>query len=254
MLKVAMIPVETKASSQTTRMVEQQARLFKEQADKNGYDEAAKTSNYRVIADAPPMEKKGQQLFGDAIFTDWVFSADVGDISKPFKIRGAKMTVVAQLTEIQPKGFKPFEEVKDPIKAELAKSKWVETAAARAKALRAQLMPGDPMDKLAAQDSNLRPLVLAIGPAESVGVLGTEYVVNIAAYQMKPGEISQPLKGDNAYYIVKLVGINPAAKEAYKGQKEILRKSLLQEKQQRFFQQWLDKQKEEAEVVDYRNG
>src|SRR5207248_3122009 len=100
---------------------------------------------------------------------------------------------------------------------------------------------------------NYKPFVVTMGPAESVGNLGTEYVVNNAAFSMKAGEISQPVIGENGIYIIKLLELKPAEKGAYEAQKTEEFKNLSQEKQQRFFNKWLDDLKDEAKIVDYRS-
>jgi parvulin-like peptidyl-prolyl isomerase len=69
---------------------------------------------------------------------------------------------------------------------------------------------------------------------------------------MKPGQTSNLLKGENGYYVVKLLEMKPATDEAMKAQRLTLLNSLLQEKRQRFFMTWLDNKKQNAKIVDYR--
>ncbi|MEP7235341.1 MAG: peptidyl-prolyl cis-trans isomerase, partial [Ignavibacteriota bacterium] len=118
--------------------------------------------------------------------------------------------------------------------------------------LRSKLAPGDDLSKLTAFDSTLRPSQITFGPAESAPGLGTEYAVNNAAFSMKPGEISQPIQGENGYFIFKLIDIRAADKAQYEAQKTKEFQSLSQENQQRFFGQWLQELKDKAKVVDYR--
>jgi len=124
--------------------------------------------------------------------------------------------------------------------------------AAKAKELRAMLSPGDDLSKITASDSTIKSSQTTFGPAESAPGFGTEYAVNVAAFSMKPGEISQPIEGENAYYIIKLIDLKPADKNAYEAQKTKEFETLNQEKQQRFFGQWLEELKEKAKIIDYR--
>jgi peptidyl-prolyl cis-trans isomerase D len=252
-LKVVNVPVDIKPSSETVRMLGQQATIFRAQAAKQGFDQAAKAAGYRVITEAPAIEKKGQALFGSKDFTEWAFDASKGDISQVVKVPAARMQVVAQLTDITPAGSKPLEDVKEQIRSELAKRLRVESMAGKAKELRNMLQPGDDLFKIATVDSMYKPITVSMGPAESVGGLGTEYAVNIAAYKMKPGEISQPIKGDNGYYIIKLLSFTPASKEQFEAQKSGLLSTLLKEKQQRFIQGWIDAEKANAKITDFRS-
>jgi parvulin-like peptidyl-prolyl isomerase len=252
-INAATIPVTLKSSSQTMRAVEQQARVFREQASKKGFDQAAKDINYRVISDVPPITKAGQPIFSSRPFVNYVLTLSPGDITEPFKAQALKATIVAQVTENIPKGTAPLDaDLKLRIRHTLAHKKLIESLQAKAKELRAMVGPGEGLDKLRSIDSTYSPKMLTMGPGESVSGLGTEYIVNTTAYQLKTGEVSQPLKGDNGYYIIQLVAINPASKQTYEAQKQQLFQQLNQEKQQRFFSAWFDKLKEQADIVDYR--
>ena len=253
--KIATVPVDLRPSSQTIRMIQQQAQYFHDQAAKSGFDQAAKPLGYRVITDAPAITKKGQQLFNDKGFGDWIFGAAKGDISSPVHMQGANMTVVAQLSEVAPAGSKPFEEVKEQIRPVIAGKKRLEALAPIAKQLRSMLAPGDDLGKLATttNDTTLKPVTLTMGPAESVAGLNTEYVVNNWAFAANPGDVSPALKGDNGFYIVKLISKNPGTKDGFAQQKTTVLQTLLREKQQRFIQGWIEKTKEAAKIEDYRN-
>src|SRR5207249_215122 len=139
-----------------------------------------------------------------------LFDLSAGEITQPVRIPGAKLTVVAQVTEVLPAGVKPLDStIKEQIKIAVAKRKAIEVLAPKAKELRAMLSPGDDLSKLSSVDSNYKATVVITSPAESAPGLGTEYAVNNAAFAMKPGEISQPIKGENGYYIIKLLDLKP---------------------------------------------
>ena len=254
-LKVGTIPVDIKPSSQTTRMIAQQASIFREKAAKDGFDQVAQAQNLRVTADGPPVMKKGvSPLFGYMPFVNYMFELSSGDISQPVRIPNAHFTVVAQVTDVMQQGIKPLDStLKEQIKATVAKRKSIEALATKAKELRSMLSPGDNFSKITAVDSTIRPSTTTFGPAESAPGLGTEYAVNNVAFTMKPGEISQPIQGENGFYIIKLLDIKPADKKQYEAQKTQEFEKLNQEKQQRFFQQWLEELKDKATVVDYRS-
>lgn len=246
------IPVQIKASGKTVQMAQQQANIFRARAEEDGFEQAAKNMDRPVIADVPPLEKKGQPLFGNKSFVDWAFEADKNDISQPVRVNQSQIIVVAQVTDIEPAGFKKIEDVTQTIKSEIAQKLAVESVAKRAQELRAMIAAGDSLGKLATVDTALKPMTTTIGPAESTPGAGVEYVINNAAYSMKPGEISQPLKGENAYYIVQTISHQPAGDEAFAAKSKDLRNTILQEKQQRFLMNWLDKKKEKAEIEDFR--
>lgn len=244
--------VQIKPSGKTQQMAQQQANIFRARAEEVGFEAAAKAINKEVIKDAPPLERKGQPLFGSRAFVEWAFTADKDDISPPFRLNDAQMIVVAELSEITPKGFKKVDDVKETIKSTLARKIAVNSVKARAEQIRQSVAAGGDLEQLAATDSMLKPKTATIGPGESVPGAGVEHVINNAAFSMKPGEISPALKGENAYYIVQLVNQMAAAEQEFTTKQPELRRNLLQEKQQRFLSTWLEKTKEKAEIKDFR--
>lgn len=254
-LIVQVIPMEIRPSSQTIKMSTQQANIFHEQALKKGFDVAAKDMGLKVIADGPAVQKKSQQtMFNNPQWVNYLFELNAGDITTAVRMANSKLTVVAQVTEAYPKGTRPLDEdLKKMIKNQVARQKMVESVAPKAKELRAMIGAGDGLEKLASADSNLRPFNVTMSPGEATAQLGSEYAVNtVAFYKMKVGEISQPVKGEGAYFIVKLLDLKLADKTAYDQQKPQLYQQLSQEKMQRFFQQWLSDLKDQAKVKDYR--
>jgi peptidyl-prolyl cis-trans isomerase D len=249
------VPVSIKPSSQSMRLLQQQASAFQMQAEKRGFDDAAKDASYKVISDAPAASRKGAPIFSSPSFVAWVFSAKKGDISSPIKISEGKATIVAQVTDIIEAGPRPFEEVKQQLKTTVMQNKAIGLAFARAQKAHAAIGANGDLNAAATAtgDSTLRPITVMMGPAESVsGIPSGDYVVNNAAFSMKPGQTSDVLKGQNGCYIVKLIDMKPATDEALAAQKQTLITSLLQEKRQRFFSNWIDSRKESAIVVDFR--
>jgi peptidyl-prolyl cis-trans isomerase D len=254
-VNVSTITMPVRTSSQTASLIRQQARLFKEKATNLGFDAAAKEMNLRVIADAPPVTKSSQPIFNNISFVNYVMGLSKGDITEPVKIDAVKGIIVAEVIEVIAKGVNPLDDnIKSGIKQKIAKRKLIESLQPKAKELRALVGPGEGVDKIALQDSNYKPIMLSFGPAESVSGLGTEYAVNTTAFRMKPGEVSEPIKGENGYYIVQLIALNPASKQTFEAQKTQLYENLNQEKQQRFFSEWFQKLKENANILDYRTG
>jgi len=253
-LLIATIPITVHSSSTTQRVVQQSAAIFRERAAKDGFDQAALALGLHVSADVPPLTKKSQPMFGYTPWVNYIFELSAGDITQPVRIASAKLYVVGQVIEVTPEGTKPLDTVlREQVKTAVAKRKAIEALAGKAKELRAMLNPGDDLNKLTAADSSVKILQTAIGPAESVSELQTEYAVNNAAFAMKPGEISQPIEGINGYYIVKLLSVTPADKKQFQSQSTKEFQSLSQEKQQRFIGQWIQELKEKATVVDYRS-
>ncbi len=249
------VPLVVKPSHQTLDLESQMANIFRDQAEKNGFDQAASSASYHVISDAPPAGRKGAPLFSSHLFTDWIFSASKGDVSQPFHLLKTGAIVVAQLTDILPAGPKPLPEVKQQIAQELALRKTVALMAPRAQQVEAAVGPSGDIaaPATALGDPSLMPITVFMGPAESVnGLPSAEYVVNNWAFSAQPGTVSPPLKGEHGYYIAKLMGRNIPTQKDFAAAKPNIIKQMMREKEQRLLTDWLDNQKSHATIEDYR--
>jgi len=252
---IATITVPVKASRQTMQMQQQSANIFREQAAKNGFDQAAKAADYKVFSDAPAVQRKGQAIFNNHEFVNWTFQASKDDISQPMKMTQQHFIMVAQLTEIVPEGPRPLDEVKREIVEAVAKRKAIAALASRAEQVHTQIagLPDWGSVPAVTGDATLTPVTVAMGPAESVnGIPSGEYVINNWAYSAKPGAVSPALKGENGWYIVRLLGRTVPSEQDFQRAKENIVKTVYQEKVQRFMLEWPDNQKEHATIVDYR--
>jgi peptidyl-prolyl cis-trans isomerase D len=248
------VPLLVKASHQTLDLESQMANIFRDQAEKTGFDQAATAAGYHVIANGPAASRKGSPIFSSHLFVDWLFDASKGDISQPFRLLKAGAIVMAQLTDIIPAGPKPFAEVKQSIAQDLALRKAVASLAPRAQQILALVTNGDlSIPATSTGDPTLSPATILMGPSESVNGLPTgEYVINNWAFSAQPGTISPLLKGEHGYYIAKLMGRNIPTQKDFAAAKPNIVKQLMREREQRLLSDWLDNQKEHATIEDYR--
>ena len=68
------------------------------------------------------------------------------------------------------------------------------------------------------------------------------------------GVRQEVLRGRTSAFVVKVVQRMPADRDAFQSQKESLRKTLMQRRQNQVFTEWLTTLKKQAEVKDYRFG
>ncbi len=251
---IVSLSLVVKPSHQTLELESQMANIFREQAQKIGFDKAASAAGYHVIANAPPVSRKGAPIFSSHLFVDWVFEANKDDISTPLKLLKSGSIIVSQLTQIIPAGPKPLADVKSQIAQDLALRKAVDALAPRAQQVRAAIGSGDlSVAATSMADPSLAPITVLMGPAESVNGLPTsEYAINNWAFSAEPGTVSPPLKGEHGYYIVKLMGRTIPTEKEFEAAKPQIVKQVLQEKEQRVLMDWIDNQKQHATIEDYR--
>ena len=249
------VPLPVKPSHQSLEIKSQSATIFRTQAKKNGFDKAATTGGYHVITNAPPVSRQGTPIFSSNQFVDWCFEASKGDVSPTFKLVGINAIIVAQLTDIIPAGPKPLPEVRQQIAELLAERQAVAALLPKTQQIRAALGTSGDLSTVAntMNDPSLAPITVLMGPAESVNGLPTgEYVVNNWAYSAQPGTISPPLKGQHGYYIAKVVGRNIPSEKDFERVKTTIVREITQEKEQRLLTDWIQNEKQNAKIVDYR--
>lgn len=246
------VPYEVKMSSRSAQIIQQQANVFKARAEEDGYDEAAKSLGLKVEDQIPPVEKDGPPILGQRKFVDDIFAADKGDVLAPLRSTQQRMIIVAQVTDVIPKGFKKLDDVKESIKAEIARKLRVESVKAKAEQVRNAVAAAGSLSAASSIDSSLRVDTATIAPGESVPTVGVEYSINNAAFTQKEGEISPALKGENGYYIVQVVSRKINDETAFKAASTDLRNTIYREKQGRFITGYLDKLKAKAKIEDFR--
>ena len=134
----------------------------------------------------------------------WAYTAKKGDISKVFTF-GDK-NVIAHLTDIREKGYLPLESVKDLITAEVRKQKKADMLVEKINSANASTVDAlaQKLNSPAADADNItlsNPYLPGIG---------NEPKVVGAVFALKAGQMSKPVKGDNAVIVFSIKEIKEA--------------------------------------------
>jgi peptidyl-prolyl cis-trans isomerase D len=177
-------------------------------------------------------------------------SADEGSVSDPIELSG--QFVVLKVNTITPKGPRPFEEVKSQIETtvrnNMRKEKttqnvasWVENnqsieALANAAGKKVQSATSVPMS------------------AQTIPGAGREPEVIGTIFSLEEGEMSVPVKGAGAVYVLQVSQHNKANSDAMdNATAQQIRQELQQQKSSAFTEVWLEQLREKAEIEDYRS-
>ena len=182
---------------------------------------------------------------------DFGFEGDIYEMDGPFRIQGGY--AVYQLIDKIPEGYRNFDSVKTTqIQPKVVMEKKFAILKNVTDALMGKIRNGD-LNTLTEIYPNY-----VIETADSVSVskpyakIGTDYAFNNVVFNMTPGELSKPIKGNNGYYIVKLKSITPFNQQDYMSRGAEIRNQLMQTKQQAVIQEWLTNLKNKADIVDNR--
>ena len=252
--KLAELKMVVKTGSRTRDIARKGADDFKFSIEEGAnIDTLAGTLNIPVLA--TPEVVRGGFIPGagqNKSLIEFGFESDIGEMDGPIKIQDGYG--VFQLIEKIPEGYKNFDSVKTFIvQPKVLREKKFTVLKQVADDLMGKIQNGD-LNSLTAVSPNY-----IVESADSVTVLrpvakiGTDWAFNYTVFNMKAGELSQPIKGNNGYYIVKLNYITPFNEQDFQMKEPELRNQLMQTKQQAVIQEWLTNLKERAEIIDNRD-
>ena len=243
-------PIKPSAATKDAKL--SQAQDFAYIADKNGFEKEADLMKLKVT-ETSPFNKEAVYIPGvgqNKKLVDWAFDNSKGKVSEPVKLQSGYFVVV--VSDITSEGARPFNDVKNLVKPvvlremKYAKAKQILMDASGKLNGNLALAPSI-NNKIMFDTSGMFNL------AGSVPKVGRDYMFMEKALSLNPGQVSEPVKGQRGYYLIKLLSKTPFDNTSYQAQRNQIRDNLLQEKKNTFFSQWLAKIKKDAKIVDNRS-
>jgi len=172
--------------------------------------------------------------------------AEEGEISDVFELDD-KFALV-KVTNVEPEGYRPFEDVKAQIRPQVVKQK--------KKAILSRRMTA------ALQSNGFETLPQALGTqmrsqsnlsftTESVPGVGTDPTFTGTVFGLEAGETSGVVEGENAAFVVRVTTMNEPS-ELTAAKKQEIRETLREERRKQVSNQWLAALKEDATIKDQR--
>ncbi|MBT6518104.1 MAG: hypothetical protein HOK59_10240 [Candidatus Marinimicrobia bacterium] len=248
------ILLKIEISSTTLSNLKRDATLFSYDAQDNGFSSAVSEHNLD-IGNHKKMNEEGfsiKGLGGLRAGVRFAFNNKVGDVSDI--LENDQYFSVFTLDTIIAPGFKSYEEVQAQIKSTLKKTKVMAATLDEANKLLLTISGKDiKLDDAIDEDSELDAIKNESKQlVQGFTSIGRSNYVTGALLAAKPGEILGPLETGRGHAIIELKEISVFDSTEYGVQKESLRKTIFNQKQNQFFQAWLDDLKENAEIVDNR--
>ena len=242
------------ASSTTKGIARDKANEFYKNVEKgDNIDTLAKTLNLQVMA-TPDVAKNGFVPGAGQNKSIIKFGLEnaVGKVERPIKVQGG--FAVYLITMKIKEGFKNYDSIKlTMIKPKVINEKKFEKMLVIANDVKSKIQNGDlkslagsfPMYKVEMADS--------VSISKPNPTIGQDYALMNAAFNMKQGEVSAPIKGQKGYYIVKMKEITKFDENDYKMKSNDIRKQLLSTKQQSIYQEWMANLQNKANIEDNRD-
>lgn len=242
---------QVKQSATTRDRIFNAANDFSYLANKNGFESEAKLMGYE-IRETPLFSE--QSVSVPAIgpnkqLVKYSFENSVNTISPPFKTPSGY--VVVRIAEALKERFTPFDEVKVSMKPAVIREKKFERLEKIAKDTYSKA--GGDLYKIPQIKPEL--VIQQTGPFTASGTipnLGRDYAFINRALSTEVGKTTEPFRGMRGYYVMKLTKKTPFDKDAYSAQAATIKTQILNEKKARYINEWLEKMKKEADIVDNR--
>ncbi len=177
-------------------------------------------------------------------FEQAAFGAQPGQLVGPVKTSFGYHLL--EVTDKRPGGTRPFEEVKETIRARLAAERTQELAETRAKELATKLTADKPKDVAALRAAVQGMPAVTVGETGRVGAqdpipgLGFNPAINSTAFSMKKGDVSQPVRVPQGWAVVYLKEIHQPRVPELKEVEDRVRAAVSRDKQQRLAVQRLE--------------
>ncbi len=247
------IHMQVRPSTKSRNDIAQRAQDFAYLAKDGKFEKEAELSKYEVLETQP--FQKGSSISGIGInntVNKFAFSNKLGSVSDVFSLTDAIGVFI--VSEVKDAGIRPYEDLKTTIESRVRREKKIAKVKNIAQQLKATLTPKDSLQILKAKNPKVTVQSATAytfsgyipGIGRDLGLLG-----GIAPLQ--PGELSNLIESQRGVYIVKLLNKTPFDTLAYKAQAITLRSQLLTERRNRYFTEWSDAIKKEADIVDNRD-
>ena len=250
----AHILLKIDASPSTLDELRRKAILFSYDAQDYGFDTAVDTHQVEIQS-AENLSIDGNFVSGLGFFRNairFTFNSKLKEVSDP--LENDKHYIVATLDSISPPGVKSFEEVKTRITRDFTNDITRKKTKVLTQTLMDNINNGMTMDDLVDQYENLERVKSDSKTLnrsfESVGK--SNHIVG-ALLDALPGDILGPLQTSRGHAIVHVMEIAELDTNQFKIQRDGIRSSIVNQKQNRAFSEWMDHQKAEAEIIDNRN-
>jgi hypothetical protein len=246
--------LKTEVSSTSLSNLKRDATLFSYDAQDNGFENALREHNLQekehLNIESEDYSIPGVGGIRSAI--TFAFRNEKGDISDI--LENDDYYLICQLKSITAPGFKSFEQVKEEVKNNLKKEKLNSLTLDKANDLLIDLTGTNlTLEKMLTPEDGIEIIKEDIKTlSQSFTSIGKNSKITGALLSSEIGKILGPLETNRGYAIIQIKDLSDFDSTEYTVQKELIRSSIFNRKQNHYFQNWLDDLRNNADIVDNR--
>lgn len=215
--------------------------------ENSSFTEEAESRDLEVKQVQAEADQESIPDLGDSrALSSFMQDAETGDISEVIDLDDK--FALLRVTDIQPEGYRPFEEVKSQIRPRVELQKKKEIQARRAQ----RALDDSGFDQLPqALGTQLRSQSNVTFSTEEVPGLGRDPTFAGTVFGLDEGETSGVVEGENAAFVVRVTSMQTPG-ELTDAERQQIRQQLLRQRQQEVSSKWLSALKEDATIEDQR--
>ena len=221
---------------------------FDEIAKKHGLETTE--SGYFFYSEGPRAILQKIGFFPEAV--KWVFSSDPGDISEVLEHPESGLYIF-QVLDRQPAAPKPFEDVKNIIKAKIERKRKLAVADSLAGIFDEIVAGGKDLEE-AASGTGKEVKDFEVTEESYLPMVGKNPYFVGRVFSMKKGETSRAIKLSDRYItvFVKVMDIHEPDDSVFEAQRDSIRNTLLTEQRHSIFSRWLEYTRAVSTMEDLR--
>lgn len=246
------ILIKVERSSETLDDLRNRADGFIEEARSANFQKAAEIYNLKVDTLLRlPRTGFDPVLGNNKAAKEFLFNRPKGEISPVYRNRQG--LVVFRSLKLRESGYRPFEEVKQVLFHDALREQQLEKAGVIADEIYEKIMETRDFAKVArdyAYELQTTPREFTIDGF--VSGVGRDYAFTATAFGLEERQISKPVRGARGCYIIRLDAIQRPNEVEWQQDKEQVLNSMLDQRQQTVFNEWIKQQREAANIKDFR--
>ncbi|MGB9697309.1 MAG: peptidylprolyl isomerase [Ignavibacteria bacterium] len=246
--------IARKRAADFVKQIEQGSSMFScGRGGKITFDSLAKSMNINVNV-TPEITEDGSVpgIGQNKTLINFGLDNKVGKLFGPVKVQGG--FGVYQIVQKIQAGYKNFDSIKVSfIKPLVERQKKYDYLISKANEMKGKIVNGDLMSLKTQYPQYIYDSADSMSVSKPNNKIGIEYPIFNAIYNMKIGEISQPIKATRGIYIVQVKNMKGFDENEYATKQADIRKQLMTNKQQTFVQEWLTEVKNKAKIEDNRD-
>ncbi|MCB2198987.1 peptidylprolyl isomerase [bacterium] len=251
-VKARHILVRVERSPETLDDIRNRADAFREEAEEQGFHEAARIFNIEVDT-LTKVSRSGfiPRIGRNKAASEFLFNRPKGDISPVYSFRDG--FAVLRVIEVKKAGVKPFEEVRGTLLKDLADEHRLDKASQRADSLYQLVEAGQSLDQVAAAAGlEIQATSREFKMGEYIAGVGRDAHFSVAALEMDEGDISKPVRTDKGYFLIRLDNKTVPEMDNWAEIRDEQIGRIYSQRQNIVLNSWIEQQRDKADIDDYR--